>query len=87
VLDALVYRQDRQIAGSSQPPVPEHLLQAAQHGAGAVGLRHYTVHEVRSRQVQQFLGDALAYVAKQLVRVCSQQCGDIGAACRSGCDN
>ena len=31
VLDALVYRQNGQVARARQPPVVEHLLQAAQH--------------------------------------------------------
>ena len=55
MLDALIDRQDRQVAGVREPPVAEQRLQAAQHAGLAVVHRHHAVHEIRPRQMQRLL--------------------------------
>ena len=52
VLDALIDRQDRHVAGAAQPAGVEQRLQAAQHARRAVRQREDAVDEVGTRQVQ-----------------------------------
>ena len=56
MLDALIDRQDRHVAGAAEPAVIEQRLQAAQHARRPIRHRVSAVDEVGSRQVEVFLG-------------------------------
>ena len=80
VLDALIDRQDAQVAGASETPVTVHRLEVAEHL-----VRPVVDHDVRPGQVQKIRVDRLAgvaqqglgLVAKQLLDPCdSLVCGD-----------
>ncbi len=58
VLDALVDRQDRDIARPAHSAVIEKALQIPQDLRRAIGLSHDPAHEVRPGQVQVVLGDS-----------------------------
>ena len=65
VFDALVDRQDRDVAGVAEPTVSEECLQIAQHGSLAVRVDPDAVEEIGTGSVQHVLGDGLAGVAQQ----------------------
>ena len=67
VLDALVDRQDRQVAGAGQPAGAEQPLEVAEHPGVAVAGGEDAVDEVGAGQVQRLLGDGLAHVLEQAV--------------------
>src|SRR5437867_6917625 len=46
VLDALIDGQDRQVAGTREPPVVEHGSEVAQNLRPAIGRHHHTVYKV-----------------------------------------
>jgi hypothetical protein len=48
VLDALVDRQDADVAGAGQPAVAEDLLEVPQRRVRAIGLRDDAIDEVRA---------------------------------------
>src|SRR5581483_4660910 len=73
VLDALVDRQDAQVAGPAEASVLEHRLQAAQDLVRPVRARDDLVEEVWPRQVQQVLVDRLAGVAEQRLGLVPEQ--------------
>ena len=65
VLDALIDRQDRHVAGAGQPAVVEERLQAAHHPGRPVGQRDDPVHEVGPRKVKAVFRDGLALMRKE----------------------
>ena len=65
VLDALVDRQDRDVAGAAEAAGVEQRLQAPQHARRPIGLGEDAVHEVGAGQVQGVLRDRLALVRKK----------------------
>ena len=73
VLDALVHRQDRYVAGAGQAAVVEQRLQVAQHLRRAVGGGVDPVHEVRAGQVKILGGDGLGRVTEQVLGVGAQE--------------
>ena len=83
VLDALVDRQDRHVAGAGQAAVVDEPLQVAQHRAacGRVST-HDAVDEVRARQVQRraasivsqrWFSSVVGVVAEQLLEARRRQ--------------
>ncbi len=75
MLDALVDRQDRQIAGAGQAPVVVHRGQVAEHLRGPIGLHEHSVDEIRAGQLEAFGGDARGVVGEQVLGVVAQQRG------------
>ena len=73
VLDALVDREDRDVAGAGQPAGVDQPLQVAQDGGGTIAVHEHPVDEVRAGQVQVVLGDRLALVLEEALRVVSEQ--------------
>ena len=65
MLDALVHRQDRHVAGAGQPPVIEQRLQFRHHLNRAIRLEVNPLDEIRTGQVQRLLGNRLALVLQQ----------------------
>ena len=66
MLDALVHRQDGEVAGAAQAPVVEQGLQGAQHAGPDVFLRHHAVNEIGPGQVQHVLGIPLHWWVSRL---------------------
>ena len=73
VLDALVDRQDRDVAGAGQAPAVEQPLEVAQDVGRAIGVDEDAVDEVRPRQVQVGLVEGLALVVEQEPGVVAEQ--------------
>lgn len=71
VLDALIDRQDRQVAGAGQAAVVEQGLHRTQHAVGTVVIDHYAVNEVVARQVEILGGDSGTAVLQQIFRFLS----------------
>ena len=63
MLDALVDRQDRDVAGAGQPPVSNSACRLASTRVGRSDDRHDAIDEVRARQMQGLLRDRLALSA------------------------
>ena len=78
VLDALVDRQDRHVAGARQAPVVEQRLEIAQHGWAAIGLRRHPVNEVRPWQVELIARDGGARVIEQVFGLISERSLNVG---------
>ncbi len=76
VLDPLVDRQNREIAGPAQPAGGEDALQAHEDLWVTIGASVYAVHEIGAREVQLILGDPLAGEAEQRLRLVIQQIRD-----------
>jgi hypothetical protein len=76
VLDPLVDRQDRQVAGPSEPTGVVQPVEVDEHVRLAVGDAEDAVEVVGTGQRQLFLGDALAGVREQVVGVFAEQLGD-----------
>ena len=77
MLDALVDRQDRQVAGAAEPAVVEHLLQVAQHGDRPVALHKDAVDVVGPGEVELAALDCLALVAEQEVGLVPEHLADV----------
>ena len=65
VLDALVDREDRHVAGAAEPAVVEQRLQVAQDLRRAVGAGEDAIDEVRAREVEVLVGDGLRLVREE----------------------
>ena len=78
VLDALVDRQDRQVAGAGQAAVAEQPLEVAEHAGVAVAGGEDAVDEIGAGQVQRLLGDRLADVREQAVGLGAEKLADGG---------
>src|SRR4029077_7702240 len=78
VLDALVDRKDRKVAGAGEAAMIEEGLQVAQSLDGAVAVLPDAAHEVRAGQVELALGHRLALVLEQVGRVFSEQLLELG---------
>ncbi|MNT10864.1 hypothetical protein D3C72_1457160 [compost metagenome] len=66
VLDALVHREDREVARAREAAAVEEALEVVDHGLGAIGLHEDAVDEVRTGQVQHLLGDLDRAVLEQI---------------------
>ncbi len=77
VLDALVHRQDGDIAGARQAPMVENALQIAQQRRVAVAVADHPVDIIGSRQVELVLVDGGALMGQQGFRFGAQQGSDL----------
>ena len=73
VLDPLVDRQDREVTGTAEAAVVVDALQVDQHPRVAVALGEDAVDVRRAGQLQLLLGNALAGVAQQALRLIAEQ--------------
>ncbi|MNL26074.1 hypothetical protein D3C87_1475830 [compost metagenome] len=73
VLDALVNRQDGDVAGPAQTPGVEDALEVVEHGQRPVRGDEDPIQEVGAGQVQQLLGEVGALVLKQALGVFAEQ--------------
>ncbi len=78
MLDALVDRQDRHVAGAGEPAVIEQRLQPAEHRHRPVRVEVNALDEVRTRQVQRLFRNRLALVLQQAGGVGSEDLFDGG---------
>ena len=69
VLDALIDREDRDVAGAGEATVAVHRLQAAQHLRAAIRKRRDLVDEIRRRQVKLFLLHRLRLMLEVVARL------------------
>ena len=67
MLNALIDRQDRDIARPAQPPMIVKCVQAAQHLRGAIRVHPHPVDKVGAGQVQIIMADRLAGVIQQVI--------------------
>ena len=65
MLDALIDRQDRHVAGAGEPAVIEQRLQLAEHRHRAVRIEVNALDEIGARQVQRLFRNRLALVLQQ----------------------
>jgi hypothetical protein len=77
VLDALIDRENRDVAGPAQAPVGEDRLKVAKDLRGAIRARHHPADEVRAWKVQRLGRDGLAPVLEQMFRLGTKEPGDI----------
>jgi len=78
MLDALVHRQQGQIAAAGQAAVVQQRGEVAQYRRLAVGLGDDAIDEIRAGQVQPRLRDAAAFVLEELVGFVAEQFDDVG---------
>jgi len=76
VLDALIDRQDRQIAGTIQTTVVKQPLQVTHHHRRTVGYGHHAVDKISAGQVHLVTRDAGAGVAQQRLSLGAKQALD-----------
>jgi hypothetical protein len=72
VLDALVDRQDRQVAGTGETTMVVDRFQAAKHSDGTVAQRPDATHEIGSGQVQVLARDRLGTMLEQVLGVVAE---------------
>ena len=77
VLDALVDRQDRQVAGVGQTTVAVELPEAAQHGRRSVGPDERSIEEVGAGQHELLTGDPRTHMVQQRLGVIAEQGGHV----------
>ena len=77
VLDALIDRKNRHIAGTRQPPVIEQRLQGRQHARRPIGNAVNALDVVGPGEMQRLLRDGLALVLKQAGRFVSKNFFDL----------
>ena len=77
VLDALVDRQDRQVAGVGQPTVAVQLPEAAQHGRRPVRAHERAIEEVGARQHELVAGDPRTNMGQQRLGFVAEQGGHV----------
>src|SRR5688500_4813682 len=65
MFDALVHRQDRNVASPRKPAGVEQRLQADHHARGTIGRAKDALDEIRARQVQRLPGDSPALMREQ----------------------
>ena len=78
VFDALVHREDGQIARAGQSAMIENLGQAPQHRRRAVALGVNPVNEIRPGQMEPVPGNGFAMVFEQALRAVAQQLFEFG---------
>ena len=94
MLDPLVDRQDRDVAGTGQPPVAQNLLHAAHHLGTAVRSRDDPVHKVGAREVEAVFRKARGAIGQQVFGFGSEEVvdavgcghGPLGLLEGDGCD-
>src|SRR5207245_1954052 len=84
MLDALVDRQNRQIAGAGEAPMVEKRLETPQHAGGAVAGRKDPGDEVRAGKMQLRLRDRFTLVFEQVPGVVSQNRLELAERRRGG---
>ena len=60
MLNALIDRQDREVAGATEAPSVVHRLQVAEYRHGAVRIAHHALDEVGAGKMQAILIDRRA---------------------------
>ena len=65
MLDALVYRKNREVAGPAQSTVIQGGLKVTQNRNRPIAIPPHPIHKIRPRKVQSLLVDRLAGVAQQ----------------------
>src|SRR3990170_2890634 len=83
MLDALIDREDGQIAGAGQAPMVVHGSQVAEHLRGAVGLHEYPIDKVGAGQLQALGRDAFGVVREQVPGVLPEEFGVVHVILRS----
>ncbi len=78
MLDALVDREDGEVAATRHAPMAVHGLQRTQHAGLAVFLRHHPIHVIRPGQMKHVFRNALALVGQQRFGFVAEQLGYIG---------
>ena len=73
VLDALVDREDRHVAGAAEPAVLDRSRRGCAGRGWTVGARPDAIDEIRSGQVQHRLGHRLAFMLEQGRGVVAEQ--------------
>ena len=73
MLDALVDRQDADVAGAGQAAAAVEPLEVAESRGAAIAVEHHAVDEVGAGQMQQALVDGLAAVREQRVGLRAEQ--------------
>ena len=76
MLDSLVDRQDREIAGATETSVIEDALEVAQDRDRTIALSEHTVDVIRPRQVQRSAGDGLTLVTQKGLGFGPEQIGN-----------
>ena len=79
VLDALVDREDGDVARAAQAPVVEHGAEVAQHGGAAVRVGEHPIEVVGTGEGQVLGGERLGRVAQEGVGVVAQERMEVGA--------
>ena len=69
MFDSLVHRQDRKVAGTSQPAVIKHGRQRAEHIDGPIAGDKDAVQKIRAGQVQGLFGKTFAGIGQQGFRL------------------
>ena len=69
MLDALVYRKNRDVTRATQPAGAEEALEGAEHSRRAIREREDPVHEIRTGQMQLVFRDGLALVLEKSGRI------------------
>jgi len=69
VLDPLVDREEREVAGPGEPTGVVHALEIDQHLGVAVGIDEGAVDEVRTRKVEALAGNPLALVVEETLLI------------------
>ena len=77
MLDPLVHRQNREVTGPPQPTVIEDHLEVPQHRRRPVRRREHLVDERRPGKMKHLLRHRPALVAKQTLRVRTQNSDDL----------
>jgi len=81
VLDALVDRQDGDVAGAAEAPVVEDFLHRPEDLGAAVGVFPDAVYEVGAGEVELVFGNGLAFVVEQVLGLVAEVLGNGGAGC------
>ena len=74
MFDALVDREDGEVAGAVEPAGVEHPGKVVEDADVAVAGDEDSVDEVGAGKVERFLGDGLAGVAEQGLGLCARCC-------------
>src|SRR5438552_2718505 len=85
VLDALIDRQDGQVARTREPPVVKHSSEVAQYLRPAISRHHDTVYEVGPWQMQHLFGNGSALIGQQRFGFVAEDLLDVFDHIASGC--
>ena len=72
MFDALIHRQNREIAGSRQAAGVVQRLHIAQHSRRTVIVDHHAIDIIRTGQIEVFCGKRQTAMLKKRIRVLAQ---------------